>query len=105
MSGSETEPFEPSPLLMLSTNSIPETTLPNTVYCLSKWGADSKQIKNWLLALFGLEDLAIESVPFSCGKSLNSDFRSGKSDEPVPALFKSNFAFVELPYSNLPFAP
>ena len=36
MSGFETEPLEPSPLLILSTNSIPETTLPNIVYCLSK---------------------------------------------------------------------
>ena len=40
LSGSVTAPllFE-SPLLILSTNSIPLITLPNTVYCLSKNGA------------------------------------------------------------------
>ena len=35
-----------NPLLMLSTNSMPSITLPNTVYCLSKNGAGLKQIKN-----------------------------------------------------------
>ena len=70
LSGFETEPFGPSPFLILSTNSIPSTTLPKTVYCLSRCGASSKHIKNWLLALFGSEDLARSSDP----NSANSQF-------------------------------
>ena len=46
LSGSDTDPFGPSPFLIKSTNSIPFITLPNTVYCLSKNGAALKQIKN-----------------------------------------------------------
>ena len=47
LSGSVTAPllFE-SPLFILSTNSIPLITFPNTVYCLSKNGAGLKHIKN-----------------------------------------------------------
>ena len=36
LSGFLTSPFEPSPLLIKSTNSIPLTTFPKTVYCRSK---------------------------------------------------------------------
>ena len=72
LSGSFTDPLLlSSPLLILSTKSIPSITLPKTVYCLSKKGAGLKHIKNWLLALFGSEDLAIDKVPLSCGKLLN----------------------------------
>ena len=47
LSGSVTEPLLlSSPLLILSTNSIPSRTLPNTVYCLSRKGAGLKHIKN-----------------------------------------------------------
>ena len=37
-------------------NSIPLITFPKAEYCLSKWGAESKHIKNWLLALSGSAD-------------------------------------------------
>ena len=37
--------------------------------------ASLKQIKNWLLALLGSCDLAIDKVPLSWGKSLNSCFK------------------------------
>ena len=45
--GSVTDPLLlSSPLLILSTKSIPSITLPKTVYCLSKKGAGLKHIKN-----------------------------------------------------------
>ena len=91
-----------SPLLILSTKSIPSITLPKTVYCLSRNDASLKQIKNWLLALFGSCDLAIDKVPLSWGKSLNSSLRSGKSEPPIPALFKSNWSLEELPNCTSP---
>ena len=40
---------------------MPSITLPQTVYCLSRKRASSKQMKNWLLALFGLCARAIDS--------------------------------------------
>ena len=46
LSGLVTSPFDPSPLLIVSTNSIPLTTLPKTVYCRSKKEEALKQIKN-----------------------------------------------------------
>ena len=46
LSGSETDPLLfSSPLLILSTNSIPSITFPKAVYCLSKNGAGLKHIK------------------------------------------------------------
>ena len=36
LSGFDTVPFEPSPLFIISTNSIPLTTFPKTVYCRSR---------------------------------------------------------------------
>ena len=42
---------------------MPLITFPNAEYCLSKWGAESKQIKNWLLALSGSADRAADSIP------------------------------------------
>ena len=46
LSGSDTSPLEPSPFLIKSTNSIPLTTFPKTVYCRSKEGVGLKHIKN-----------------------------------------------------------
>ena len=71
LSGSLTDPLFGSPFLIESTNSIPFITLPKTEYCLSKWGAGSKQIKNWLLALLGSADLAADKIPLTCGMSEN----------------------------------
>ena len=45
LSGSDTEPELGSPFFIISTNSIPLMTFPKTEYCLSKCGADSKQMK------------------------------------------------------------
>ena len=96
MSGSETEPLLLSPLLIFFTCSKPSTTLPNTVYSLSKKGAASKHIKNCEFALFGLPDLAIERVPLSWGTLLNSAIKSGRSDPPVPAFLKSKLLALDL---------
>ena len=46
VSGLITSPLFPVPFLILSTNSIPDTTCPQTVYCPSKNPASLKQIKN-----------------------------------------------------------
>ena len=71
LSGSVTAPLLfSSPLLILSTNSIPSITFPKTVYWLSRNGAGLKHIKNWLLALLGSDDLARSSDP----NSANSQF-------------------------------
>ena len=51
--GSGTEPLPPLPRLILSTNSMPETTWPQIVYWPSRCGAGANMMKNWLLALFG----------------------------------------------------
>jgi hypothetical protein len=61
-----------SPRLILSTLSMPSMTLPHTVYCLSRKEASSKQMKNWLLALSGEDERAIEHTPRTCGSALNS---------------------------------
>ena len=66
-----------SPLLILSTFSMPSMTLPQTVYCLSRNRASSKQMKNWLLAEFGFCERAIEQTPRTCGSALNSAGRFG----------------------------
>jgi len=73
-----------SPLGSASTNSMPDVTSPHTVYWRSRKRASSKQMKNWLLALFGALVRAIEQTPRTCGTSLNSAFRSGRSLPPVP---------------------
>src|SRR5580698_1351954 len=80
LSGSRTG----SPRLILSTFSMPETTLPQAVYCLSRNFASSKQMKNWELAESGLCARAIETVPRTCGSALNSALRFGYFDPPVP---------------------
>ena len=73
-----------SPRLILSTFSMPSITLPQTVYCLSRKRASSKQMKNWLLALLGFCERAIEQTPRTCGSALNSAGRFGYFEPPVP---------------------
>src|SRR5271169_6927991 len=80
LSGSRTG----SPRLILSTFSMPETTLPQTVYCRLRKAASPKQMKNCELAESGLDERAIETVPRTCGSALNSALRSGYFDPPVP---------------------
>src|SRR5579871_3313748 len=63
------------PFLMASTCSMPEITLPQTVYCRSSQGASPKQMKNWLLALCGFWLRAMEQVPRICFSLENSDLR------------------------------
>ena len=82
LSGSETLPEPGSPFFILSTNSIPLITFPKAEYCLSRCGADSKHIKNWLLALSGLADLAADIIPLVWAISVNSAFKSGLSEPP-----------------------
>ena len=71
---------------------MPSVTSPQTVYWLSRKRASSKQMKNWLLAVFGLAVRAIEQTPRTCGSFENSAFRSGLSEAAgagarrVPAL-------------------
>ena len=40
-------------------------------------------MKNWLLALSGFCERAIEAMPRTCGSLVNSALRSGRSDPPV----------------------
>ena len=63
---------------------MPSITSPHTVYWPSRKPQSSKQMKNWLLALFGLDERAIEAVPRTCGSPLNSAARSGLSDPLMP---------------------
>src|SRR2546430_17243483 len=60
-----------SPRLILSTFSMPDVTLPQTVYWLLRNEALSKQMKNWLSAESGLAARAIEAVPRTCGSLLD----------------------------------
>src|SRR5690606_34743000 len=63
-SGSSTAPFMASlPFLMLSTNSIPDSTSPTIVYCPSSEGAGANMMKNCELAEFGSWARAIPTVP------------------------------------------
>src|SRR4029078_3693399 len=64
--------FGGSPLLILSTFSMPSITLPQTVYCLSRNDASSKQMKNWLFAELGLAERAIEETATTCGSAVDS---------------------------------
>ena len=81
--------------MIISINSIPFTTFPKAEYCLSKCGAESKQIKNWLLALSGSADLAADKTPRVWAMSVNSAFKLGKSDPPVPANDKLKSGLFE----------
>ena len=73
-----------SPLGRASTLSIPSVTSPQTVYWPSRKRASSKQMKNWLLAELGSLVRAIEQAPRTCGSRLNSAFRSGFDEPPMP---------------------
>src|SRR4051794_16096749 len=66
--------FTGSPRLILSTFSMPDVTLPHTVYWLLRKAALSKQMKNWLSPESGLAARAIDAVPRTCGSLLNSAF-------------------------------
>ena len=63
---------------------MPSVTRPQTVYCLSRNPASSKQMKNWLLALLGLEDRAIEQMPRTCFSAENSAGKFASFEPPVP---------------------
>src|SRR5690348_8758660 len=76
-----------SPRLILSTFSMPEITLPHTVYCLSRKRASVKQMKNCELAEAGFCARAMEQVPRTCGSELNSALRFGYFEPPVPVPF------------------
>src|SRR5438128_1270654 len=78
--------FTGSPRLILSTFSMPSITLPHTVYFLSRKVASSNTMKNWLLALSGLCERAIEHTPRTCGSALNSALRFGYFEPPVPEV-------------------
>ena len=58
-----------------TTNAIPETTRPKTVYLPSSDGVRANTMKNELLALAGSSSLAIDTMPRSCGVGLNSGCR------------------------------
>src|SRR5688500_3530786 len=73
-----------SPAGSESTCSMPLSTSPQTVYWLSRKVASSRQMKNWLLALSGSDVRAIEQTPRTCGSELNSAFKLGRSDPPMP---------------------
>src|SRR5260221_14180421 len=73
-----------SPLGRASMCSMPEVTSPQTVYWLSRKPESARQMKNWLLAEWGFEVLAMEQTPRLCGALLNSDFRLGLAEPPPP---------------------
>src|SRR5476651_406361 len=75
-----------SPFLILSTNSMPDVTLPHTVYWPSRKFASLKQMKNWLRALPGSLERAIDVTPRPCGSLLNSaGRRSPMPPMPLPS--------------------
>src|SRR5207245_4390015 len=70
--GGETAPEPGAPFLILSTRSMPDVTLPHTVYWPSRKFESLKTMKNWLCALLGSWVRAIETTPRTCGSLLNS---------------------------------
>ena len=77
-------PELPWPRLILSMNSMPETTSPNTVYLPFSELAREKQMKNCELALLGLLERAMPNVPRSNGARENSARISEYFEPPVP---------------------
>src|ERR1700750_2635713 len=76
-----------SPLLILSTTSMPATTLPITVYLLLRKEASAKQMKNCELAESLLCARAMPTVQrLKCSEE-NSCFRFGYFEPPVPLKF------------------
>ena len=63
---------------------MPDVTWPQTVYWPSRKVESPKQMKNWLFAESGFDVRAIDAVPRRCGSTLNSAFRSGFFDPPLP---------------------
>src|ERR1700756_678787 len=76
-----------SPLLILSTTSMPATTVPITVYLLLRKEASAKQMKNCELAESLLCARAMPTVPRTNGSLENSCFRLSYFDLPVPLKF------------------
>src|SRR3546814_9031117 len=79
-----------SPLGRASTCSMPSITSPHTVYWRSRNVASSKQMKNWLFALFGLAERAIEQTPRTWGSLLNS--RSEEHTYELQSLMRISYA-------------
>ena len=63
-----------SPLVMASTTSMPETTLPNTVYWPSRKVQSAKQMKNCELKVLGSCVRAAPTTPRTKCSALNSAF-------------------------------
>src|SRR5204863_2099932 len=64
-----------SPVGSASTCSMPLSTSPQTVYCLSRKGESAVTMKNWLFALSAFCERAIEATPRLCEASENSALR------------------------------
>src|SRR3990167_415752 len=86
--GAATAPDWPAPRLILSTCSMPDVTLPHTVYWPSRKFESLKTMKNWLRALLGSLVRAIETTPRTCGSFENSAFSSSPMP-PLPVPFGS----------------
>ena len=97
-SGSLTSPLRPSPRLIASTTSMPETTCPTMVYCPSSPVLGANMMKNCELALSGSCDRAMPTMPRSKLSPENSAGRSGLAEPPVPAAERSS----PLPYCTSP---
>src|SRR5213075_2325274 len=69
-----------SPTGSASTCSMPLSTSPQTVYWRSRKFESAVTMKNWLLALSGSCERAIEATPRLCGALENSALRLGRSE-------------------------
>ena len=85
LSGSRTG----SPRLILSTFSIPETTLPQTVYCRSRKGASPKQMKNCELAEFRTRRARHRHRPAHVRLGVELGLEVGYFDPPVPVSVRA----------------
>src|SRR5262249_995662 len=81
--GGATAPEPGAPRLILSTNSMPDTTRPHTVYWPSRKFESLNTMKNWLRALLGSLVRAIDTAPRLCG-SLENSALSVSPMPPVP---------------------
>ena len=73
--------------LSLSTTSMPAITLPITVYWLFRNEASAKQMKNCELPESGEPPRAMPTTPRVNGVRVNSAFRFGYFELPVPLKF------------------
>ena len=71
-----------SPLLILSTHSMPDAIFPHTVYCPFRPLLGANMIKNCELPLSGLLERAMPTVPRTNGSAENSAGISGRSEPP-----------------------